>query len=101
MPNEDNSDYMTLHQPLDSYKSTYKELHHKHVTEKLDSLVAASEVDISANKATVKDIRTNEKNRDNLAKTIRNNKSLRTFLVFFNYYFTYNSNHFDLSTNYH
>jgi len=81
MPYNDNTD-MSLHKPLDSYKNIYKELHHKHVTEKLDSFVLTSQVDLSANQSTVKDIRSNEKTRDNLQKTIRNKKTLRSFLIF-------------------
>lgn len=82
MTHTNDSDYMSLHQPLDSYKAIYKDLHNKHVNDKLDSLVLESKIDIKANKSTVKDIRLNEKNRDNLAKTIRNNRSLRSFLIF-------------------
>lgn len=82
MTHTNDSDYMSLHQPLDSYKAIYKDLHNKHVNDKLDSLVLESKIDIQANKSTVKDIRLNEKNRDNLAKTIRNNRSLRSFLIF-------------------
>ncbi|WIF87761.1 MAG1210 family protein [Acholeplasma laidlawii] len=82
MTHTNDSDYMSLHQPLDSYKNIYKDLHNKHVNDMLDSLVLDSKIDIQANKSTVKDIRLNEKNRDNVAKTIRNNRSLRSFLIF-------------------
>lgn len=82
MTHTNDSDYMSLHQPLDSYKNIYKDLHNKHVNDMLDSLVLDSKIDIQANKLTVKDIRLKEKNRDNVAKTIRNNRSLRSFLIF-------------------
>src|SRR5690554_6142233 len=82
MTHTNDSDYMSLHQPLDSYKNIYKDLHNKHVNDMLDRLVLDSKIDIQANKSTVKDIRLNEKNRDNVAKTIRNNRSLRSFLIF-------------------
>ena len=82
MTHTNDSDYMSLHQPLDSYKNIYKDLHNKHVNDMLDKLVLDSKIDIHANKSTVKDIRLNEKNRDNVAKTIRNNRSLRSFLIF-------------------
>lgn len=77
-------DSMDLHHPLDGYKNIYKDLHHKNVTEKLDSFVEQSQVNILENKATVKDIRSKEKIRDNLAKTIRNQNSLKTFLIVLN-----------------
>jgi len=81
MPYSNDADNMSLHKPLDGYKNIFKDLHNKNVTEKLDSLVLESNIDIASNHTTVKNIRQNEKQRDNLSKTIRNQKSLRTFLI--------------------
>src|SRR5690554_6400151 len=81
MPYSNDTDNMSLHKPLDGYKNIFKDLHNKNVTEKLDSLVLESNIDIASNHTTVKNIRQNEKRRDNLSKTIRNQKSLRTFLI--------------------
>ena len=36
MTHTNDSDYMSLHQPLDSYKNIYKDLHNKHVNDMLD-----------------------------------------------------------------
>src|SRR5690554_7323010 len=84
MPYTNDPGSMDLHHPFDGYKNIYKDLHHKNVTKKLESLVEQSQVNILENKSTVKDIRAKEKVRDNLAKTIRNQNSLKTFLIVLN-----------------
>src|SRR5690554_5265037 len=75
-------DQIMINHPLDEYKNIYKSLHEKHVSEKLDSLILKSGVNVDANRLTVKDIKAKEKVKENLSRSISKKQGLKSFLIF-------------------
>ena len=70
-----------LYDPLKSYQNIYKDLHHKHVTEFFDELVEKSQVDIEANRATMKRIHQKTSKRNRIARNIRKLNTFRILMI--------------------
>ncbi len=71
-----------IDEPLREYKQIYKDKHHQNVTEFIDDLVKKSNVDVEANRSTIKTIRKEEQKRDTIVKAIRKKSTLRGLLIF-------------------
>jgi len=72
---------LSLLSPLDYYTKTAKAEHKKNCEERFDALVAASGMDIEANRAAAKKYREQLAKIDALNKKIRNYKILRGFMI--------------------
>lgn len=72
----------TVLTPLKGYNDVYKELHHKNVVDYFNDLVKKSNVDINANKATVKKYNETLSILSTLKKSLSKYKFLRGLLIF-------------------
>lgn len=69
-----------IYEPLTAYKSVYKDLHHKNVTEYFDSLVEKSQVDVQLNKETNDNIVKVDAERYKVNKQITKITTLKTLM---------------------
>lgn len=70
-----------LLEPLKGYNSVYKEKHKENTIKFFDELTKKGQVDVEANKKTVKDYRAKLSEIQNIEKTLAKKRSLRTFLI--------------------
>jgi hypothetical protein len=70
-----------IDEPLDEYRSIYKDLHNQNSTEFIDKLIKESGVNLEENQETVKEIRTNEEKREKIKKQISTQSFLKVFLI--------------------
>lgn len=84
MENIDNSgfDGENIFEPLLAYKNVYKDAFNKSATEYIDALVEKSQVNIEANRETIRKIKKNEGERNEIVKKIGKQNGLRGFLIF-------------------
>lgn len=73
----------TTYQPLDEYKSKYKDNHRKNVSDFFDDCVVQANTNEQENKKTVADINRHQKNIDNLNTSFKRKKTGKGFLIFF------------------
>lgn len=66
-----------IYEPLQAYKMVYKDLHHKNVTEYFDVLVKKSQIDVEANRQTVKRIHKYRKEHTRIIRQIQRQNTVR------------------------
>ncbi len=71
----------TIYEPLSSFKNIYKDKHHNNTMKYFDDLVQKSNINIEANKETVKTINNLKNEKNVLDKKLNSHKSLKTFLI--------------------
>lgn len=76
------SEQQAIYEPLKAYKTIYKDLHHKHVTAFFDELVKQSQIDVEANRQTVKRIQKHRKEHTRIQRQIRQQNAIRGVLVY-------------------
>lgn len=69
-----------VYEPLTSYKSIYKAKHEENTLELFNELKQKAQIDVEANRKTVRKLREKESERDKLTKKISRNHVLRIFL---------------------
>lgn len=71
-----------IYDPVTQFQNVYKDLHHQNATEFFDELAQKSEIDISANQETIRQIKKLDAESKDQARQISKFSSLKGFLIF-------------------
>jgi len=71
-----------IYEPVNQFQNVFKDLHHQNSTEYIENLIEKSQVNVSENRETVKQIRKLETESKSQAAQIKKQSNLKGFLIF-------------------